>query len=171
MKSAKFRSSKPVARGFSITTGMAFLTILCAVWIGLLLLFVSSAQAQQAGKTPPKPTGNSPDIARGKYLVEKVAMCGQCHTPRDSNGALDQSRALEGAPVILRPANADANWPLTAPRIGGTPPAGDAEMVKLLTTGIWTNGQPLRFPMMPFRMTDGDAKAVVAYLKSLPPHQ
>jgi mono/diheme cytochrome c family protein len=150
---------------------MAVLTILCAVWIGLLLLFVSTAQAQREGKASSKPASNLSDIARGKYLVEKVAMCGQCHTPRDNNGALDESRALEGAPVIWRPANADPTWPLTAPRIGGTPPASDAEMVKLLTTGIWTNGQPLHFPMMPFRMTDGDARSVVAYLKSLPPHQ
>jgi len=39
-------------------------------------------------------------------------------------------------------------------------------MIKLLTTGIWTNGEPLHFPMMPFRMTESDARAVVAYLKT-----
>jgi hypothetical protein len=42
-------------------------------------------------------------------------------------------------------------------------------MIKLLTTGIWTTGKPLRFPMMPFRMSASDAKAVVAYLKTLTP--
>jgi hypothetical protein len=42
-------------------------------------------------------------------------------------------------------------------------------MVKLLTTGIWTNGKPLRFPMMPFRMSQADAEAVVAYLRSMQP--
>jgi mono/diheme cytochrome c family protein len=109
------------------------------------------------------------DVARGKYLVENVAMCGQCHTPRDSSGGLDQTRALEGAPVSLRPPNPDPNWPLTAPRIGGNPPASDQDMIKLLTTGIWTDGKPLRFPMMPFRMSPADAKAVVAYLKSFSP--
>ena len=148
-----------------------FLMILCAVWIGLLILFVSVSQAQEADKNSPKAKDKYADSARGKYLVENVAMCGECHTPRQSNGGLDQSRALQGAPVILRPANGNPNWPLTAPRIGGTPPASDADMVKLLTTGIWTNGEPLRFPMMPFRMTEEDARAVVAYLKSLPPRQ
>jgi hypothetical protein len=44
-------------------------------------------------------------------------------------------------------------------------------MVKLLTTGIWITGQPLRLPMMPFRMSEGDAKAVVAYLRALTPQQ
>jgi mono/diheme cytochrome c family protein len=100
-----------------------------------------------------------------------VAMCVQCHTPRNGNGELDQSHKLQGASLFLQPPYADPNWPINAPRIGGNPPASDADMVKLLTTGIWTNGKPLRFPMMPFRMNEGDAKAVVAYLKSLPPQQ
>ena len=108
------------------------------------------------------------DVARGKYLVEGVAMCGECHTPRDSSGNLDRSRWLQGSPVGWSPADgAVSNWPLIAPRIGGNPPASDADMVKLLTTGIWTTGKPLRLPMMPFRMTETDAKAVVAYLKSV----
>jgi mono/diheme cytochrome c family protein len=127
------------------------------------------AQAQQANKGAAAPA--AADIARGKYLVEDVAMCVQCHTPRNADGTLDRSRLLQGAPVIWAPANAEPNWPLTAPRIGGTPPASDADMIKLLTTGIWTNGQPLRLPMMPFRMNESDAKAVVAYLKSVTPQQ
>lgn len=134
-------------------------------------LSVGVIQAQRAERATPKGASEhaSSEVARGKYLVENVAMCGQCHTPRDSGGALDQSRALEGAPVFMRPANGRADWPLTAPRIGGTPPASDADMVKLLTTGIWTNGEPLRFPMMPFRMSQADAEAVVAYLRSMQP--
>ena len=110
------------------------------------------------------------EASRGKYLVEGVAMCGECHTPRDGSGNLDRSRWLQGAPVRWAPADgAMSNWPLIGPRIGGNPPASDADMVKLLTTGIWTTGKPLRFPMMPFRMTEADAKAVVAYLKSVTP--
>ncbi len=59
------------------------------------------------------------------------------------------------------------DWPINAPRIGGTPPANDADMIKLLTTGIWTDGKHLRLPMPQFRMDRGDAEAVVAYLKSV----
>ncbi|MFZ1917332.1 MAG: c-type cytochrome [Terriglobales bacterium] len=109
---------------------------------------------------------NSADVARGKYLVESVAMCGQCHTPRDANGVVQRSKWLEGAAVPWIPAQPQSNWPLLAPRIGGTPPASDADMIKLLTTGIWTNGEPLRFPMEPFRMSEADARAVIAYLKT-----
>lgn len=138
-------------------------------WQGLLVastyvILCVAAQAQQSTKTAAAP---SADVARGKYLVENVAMCVQCHTPRNGDGTLDRSRLLQGAPVIWAPANGDPNWPLTAPRIGGSMPASDADMIKLLTTGIWITGQPLRLPMMPFRMNDADARAVIAYLKSV----
>ncbi len=120
-----------------------------------------------SGKSAGEDAAKGGDAARGKYLVQAVAMCGQCHTPRDGSGNLDMSRWLQGASVPFAPSVANTNWPLVAPRIGGNPPASDADMVKLLTTGIWTNGQPLRFPMMPFRMSAQDAKAVVAYLKTV----
>jgi mono/diheme cytochrome c family protein len=129
-----------------------------------------AGQVQRPAAEKPGAGGAAADANRGKYIVENVAMCGQCHTPRNSDGTLDQMRPLDGAPVTWGPAAANVNWPLTAPRIGGTPPASDADMVKLLTTGIWTNGQPLRFPMMPFRMSESDAKAVVVYLRSVRSH-
>jgi mono/diheme cytochrome c family protein len=131
-----------------------------------LSILCTAMQAQQSKKTAADP---SADVARGKYLAENVAMCVQCHTPRNGDGSLDRTRLRQGAPVIWAPANGDPNWPLTAPRIGGTPPASDADMIKLLTTGIWITGQPLRLPMMPFRMSDADARAVVDYLKSVTP--
>ena len=128
---------------------------------------LQSTNAQRTGKT----SGATSDVARGKYLVEGVAMCGQCHTPRDSNGNPDQRRWLQGAPVRWLSPNGDPNWPLSAPRIGGTPPANDEDMVKLLTIGIWTTGERLRAPMPQFRMERSDAEAVVAYLKSLTSQQ
>lgn len=88
---------------------------------------------------------NGGSVARGKYVVEGVAMCGQCHTPRDSSGNSERSRWLAGAPVPWLPAKPESDWPSNAPRIGGTPlPASDADMIKLLTTGVWTTGSPLQ---------------------------
>jgi hypothetical protein len=144
----------------------------CLIVIAFFALFVSFMHGQEVSakrSTTAETHGASPDVTRGKYLVENVAMCGECHTPRDSSGSLDRSRFLQGAPVPWGPQGSNPNWPLTAPRIGGTPPASDADMVKLLTTGIWTTGRPLRFPMMPFRMNERDAKSIVAYLKSVTP--
>jgi mono/diheme cytochrome c family protein len=140
-----------------------------------LSLFVGFMWAQQ----PPRPqrkgdktaapsiATTQADVARGKYIVESVAMCEQCHTPRNADGTLDETHALDGAPELFQPPQPDPNWPLKAPRIGGNLPASDPDMIKLLTTGIWTDGKPLRLPMMPFRMSEADAKAVIAYLKSV----
>jgi len=130
---------------------------------GVTVAFAQNQNPQRQSKT----ASAAPNVARGKYLVESVAMCGQCHTPRDSNGNPDRTRWLQGAPVPWLPAKPDSDWPLNAARIGGTPPASDADMIKLLTTGIWTTGNRLRPPMPQFRMDRGDAEAVVAYLKSL----
>jgi len=144
-----------------------------SVSLSMILSTATPALAQdnkpQTGNPPrqSKTASAAPDVTRGKYLVESVAVCGQCHTPRDSHGNLDRTRWLQGGSVPYLPAKPDSNWPISAPRIGGTPPASDADMIKLLTTGIWTNGNPLRLPMPQFRMDRSDAEAVVAYLKSV----
>jgi len=148
------------------------LILSAAITLVILWSAAISARAQSSGqnngaKHASERSGASGDVARGKYIVEGVAMCGQCHTPRDSNGVADRSRWLQGAPVPWQPAKPNGDWPLSAPRIGGTPPASDDDMIKLLTTGIWTTGNPLRAPMPQFRMERSDAEAVVAYLKSL----
>jgi mono/diheme cytochrome c family protein len=165
-----------ITQGKSTISPSLFKTALFTAASILLLVLCSAPDGAQ---TPPRPqkkgdkTTVAPlqttkaDVARGDYLVNKVAMCPQCHTPRDSNGALDPRRPLEGAPELFQPPNPDPNWPLKAPRIGGNPPASDQDLIKLLTTGIWTDGKPLRLPMMPFRMNEGDARAVVAYLRSV----
>lgn len=148
-------------------------------FITLSIFLLVLCAAPNRAQTPPRPqksgdkTASAPvattkaDVERGRYLVNNVAMCPQCHTPRDGDGALEKRHELEGAPELFQPPYPDANWPLKAPRIGGNPPANDEDMIKLLTTGIWTDGKPLRLPMMPFRMSEADAKAVVAYLKSV----
>ncbi len=139
--------------------------VACVLLYGfaLSILCGSHSTAAQEAKT----ASGGGDVARGKYIVEDVAMCGTCHTPRSSNGQLDSGRWLAGASVPYLPAQPTSNWPIQAPRIAGRPPATDAQMITLLTTAVWTNGEPLRDPMPKFHMTRADAEAVLAYLKSL----
>lgn len=144
----------------------------------LLLGLFSFVSAQNMGQSTSSKkstkTANAADhssaplVSRGKYIVEGLSRCAQCHTPRDSNGNPEPNEPLEGAAVWLKPAEPDEQWPLKAPRLAGVLPGSDAEMVTLLTTGIWRDGKRLRQPMPQFRMTEQDAQAVVAYLKSLP---
>ena len=141
---------------------VAFATILCGG--------VPQVAAQDAKKAA-RPGGDTTLVARGQYIVEGVAVCGNCHTPRKPNGELDRSRSLAGAPVPYLPAQPTSDWPTVAPRLAGLPPTSNAGMVTLLTTGVWVTGKPLRDPMPHFHMTRADAEAVVGYLKSLNPGQ
>jgi len=109
----------------------------------------------------------SSQVARGKYIVEDMVHCERCHTPRDEQGNPDRGRWLMGGPLQIR-ATYPNNWAAVTPRIAGQPPGTDAEVIKLLTTGIWKTGAPPVPPMPQFHMTPADAEAVLAYLKSLP---
>jgi mono/diheme cytochrome c family protein len=106
-------------------------------------------------------------IARGRYLVEHVAMCVQCHTPRDGKGELRRDAWLQGGPVVATPTLSNLAWATEAPNISGLTGYTDEEEIRLLTTGIARDGAPPMAPMPPFRMTREDAEAVVAYLRSL----
>ncbi len=133
------------------------------------MLFAAAAWAPS--KAQPRlanePVATQAPIDRGRYIVESVAMCEQCHTQRDERGTPDRAHWLMGGPVNYRPSYSDPSWAQREPRLAGSPPGTDAEFIRLLTTGISRTGQPPRAPMPPFRMTQEDAQAVLAYLKSL----
>jgi len=140
---------------------------LATACLAIILYGFGVTAAQETKRAEPASRTDAELVARGKYLVEDVAMCGNCHTPRKENGQIDRARWLEGGPLFFQPPRPMPDWPLVAPRLAGLTPANDAAMITLLTTGIWTNGQPLRQPMPEFHMTRSDAEAVLAYLKSL----
>jgi mono/diheme cytochrome c family protein len=154
---------------FPGTTGVLIALALSAVF---LLLVVGRAQFMfgQETKQPPaasKTCDEAKLIARGKYIVEGLAACGDCHTPRNRDGDIDRTKWLAGAPVFYEPAQSVPGWAISAPRIAGIPPGRDAEVITLLTTSVWRDGKTPRPPMPRFHMTREDAEAVVAYLKSL----
>jgi mono/diheme cytochrome c family protein len=108
------------------------------------------------------------DVEHGRYIVERVAMCFECHTPRDEAGRVQRGRWLLGAPVPVAPPPFEReNWAIWAPRIAGMPGYTKEEGVRLLTQGVDRTGQRLRPPMPPFRLSTADAQSVVAYLKAL----
>jgi mono/diheme cytochrome c family protein len=113
------------------------------------------------------PSAHSADaVAHGRYIVEGVAVCWTCHTPRDPHGAPDRSRWLLGAPIVYEP-TASANWADIAPRLAGSPPGTADQFIRLMMTGISRTGNAPRPPMPQFRMSRSDAESVLAYLKSL----
>ncbi|NUM56462.1 MAG: c-type cytochrome [Candidatus Hydrogenedentes bacterium] len=149
--------------------------------IALLLVFTSlmDRRVSAADETaPPTDTAaTTPDLAaekaaqieRGRYLANSVAMCVVCHSPKDHEGNPIREHAFMGGVIPAKATYPDmqpfaSNAPALGPMVGGVP----EDVAHLLQTGIWrpTNSRP-RPPMPPFRLSDEDAEAVVAYLRSL----
>jgi len=140
--------------------------ILLGAFVGASYLFSLERPAQAAQKSvAPAQAG---DIERGRYLVENVAMCEECHTPRDAEGNLDESRRLQGAPTWIIPVHPMTNWSNRAPALAGFPGLTDQQGEQILEKGIGPNGLPIQPPMHVYHMTPADAHAIIAYLRSLP---
>ena len=107
-------------------------------------------------------------VARGRYLVDGVAMCAECHTSRDKSGGLDSSRWLQGARIWIVPVRPRPDWGHRAPALAGLASHTDAQLEDVLERGRGPNGLPLQAPMHVYSMTARDAAAVIAYLRSLP---
>lgn len=108
------------------------------------------------------------DAARGEYLVNSVAMCVQCHTPRTEDGELDRSRLLQGGVIPVRPPNYPIEWAMEPPALAGLAAVPRAKLVSILTTGRDEQGRAPRPPMPPFRLSLADAESIADYLAGLP---
>jgi mono/diheme cytochrome c family protein len=123
------------------------------------------ASPERQAVPPRAPAGNA---EHGRYLAHHVAMCVECHSPRDESGQVIPGQEFTGAPLPVRPTG-PSDWALRAPRNRGLPGYTPELAIRLLTQGgVDRDGRQLRPPMPHFRMTVQDAADVVAYLKSLP---
>src|SRR5262249_39665733 len=154
-----------------VTSGVLIALALGAVFLALAAcraqITLAQETKQKQSQTTSKEREEAKLIARGKYIVEGLAACGDCHTPRNNDGDIDRTKWLAGAPVFYEPAQRVPGWAISAPRIAGVPPGRDQEIITLLTTATWRDGKAPRPPMPHFHMERKDAEAVVAYLKSL----
>jgi len=135
--------------------------------IGLSIFFFGlfgRIWAQQPAAPATTPAGN---VEHGRYLVERVVMCYECHSARDPQGNIIPGTRFRGGAMPMRP-TWRGDWPLQIPRIAGLPGYTDAEAMRLLTQGaIKRDGTQLRYPMPRFHMTPQDAADVIAYLRTL----
>jgi mono/diheme cytochrome c family protein len=118
----------------------------------------------------PRPHGPSAaTLARGKYLVEDVGLCGDCHTPHNEKGEPIKEKYLQGASLDFKPTTPVPVWADQASNIAGLPGWDRDAAIKFMMTGVANNGLPSRPPMPQFRFNVQDAQAIVAYLQSLAP--
>ena len=106
-------------------------------------------------------------IERGRYLTHDLAMCVQCHSPRDESGRLIAGREFEGAPMPLKSPYPAAPFAFHAPNLRELARSSENSVVRLLRTGIGRDGKSPQLPMPPFRMSAEDAESIVQYLRSL----
>ncbi len=109
----------------------------------------------------------SPEEARGRYLVEALGHCGECHTPRNALGGLEKARWLGGAPN-----------PAGKGRIPDITPGGldwsKADIAYYLETGFTPDfdsagGEMAEVVENLSHLPKSDLMAIAAYLKRVPP--
>jgi mono/diheme cytochrome c family protein len=111
-------------------------------------------------------------VDRGKYLVEEVAKCQACHTPKTADGTLDKTKWLKGATLDVAPMHDVPGWHKTAPDLTGSSNLFKRWEAKGLITFLMTTKNPRGGkadpPMPDYHLSKDDAEAIVAYLQSLP---
>jgi len=122
------------------------------------------------GAFQPDPT-KSAEWNRGAYLVTALGHCGECHTPRNLLGAPRMDMALSG--TTQGPGGGIVPNITPDPETGiGKWPEGD--ILDLLNSGMLPDGDFAGGAMGEViddntaKLTDGDRKAIIFYLKSVP---
>lgn len=132
-------------------------------------MLVAAASAHVAAETP---------VERGRYLVNTILACGNCHTPKDAEGRPLEARELAGGGLSFDlPFFAGTASNITPDRETGIGSWTDEEIARAITQGtrpghgrlpgtelavvMWVNFYKALLP--------SDLAAVVAYLRSIPP--
>jgi mono/diheme cytochrome c family protein len=117
--------------------------------------------------------GQEATLERGKYLVEEVGRCQECHTPRTETGEFDRTHWMKSVTLIgVPPAPAPAGWHQKSPDLTSTSALwtrwGQDGFSKFLQTAKNPRGGKAGPPMPAYMLKTEDADAIAAYLKSLP---
>lgn len=114
-------------------------------------------------------------LERGEYLVN-IMDCTGCHTYGAMAGKPDPARWLAGSDIGFEIPGLGVFYPrnLTSDRETGLGTWSEADIIMAIRHGVRPDGRELA-PVMPWPsygyLSDEDAAAVAAYLKSLPPVQ
>lgn len=136
--------------------------ILVAITIGMASRSNARASAPSIAQSADKDK-----LERGRYLVQQVGLCGDCHTPHNEKGEPLTDQLLQGASTRFKPMTPVADWAEYTPPLAGFPGFTDEQALTFLTTGKDASGQLAAPPMPQYRFSREDAAAVLAYLRSL----
>jgi mono/diheme cytochrome c family protein len=127
---------------------------------------------------PPSPAqAPTSGVERGAYLVNAMAGCGECHTAMGPSGS-DMAHPLAGGGIPREDGSLEIAPNITPDQETGIGAWSEDEIVTLLKTGTVRGSHQVRGRMREVienppwggfnQMTDQDAHAVAAYLKSIP---
>ncbi|WP_158817307.1 cytochrome c [Methylocapsa sp. S129] len=109
---------------------------------------------------------------RGRYLVEGLGHCAECHSPRNILGAVVADRRFAGGPNL----EGKGRVPNITPDASGLGPWSQKDIAELLTSGLTPDGDSVGGAMAEVirntaELPPSDREAIAEYLKSLPPRQ
>jgi mono/diheme cytochrome c family protein len=162
---------------FLKVVGITVLAIvaLAAIGISWLALRKPAQQPPRAEKIEATPER----LARGKYLVHHVTICFDCHSQRTTAYGLPFVEGKEGVNGFVWDQKIGFPGVLAASNLTPDPETGlgkwtDGEILRAMREGVDREGNAL-FPIMPYShfraMSDDDAMAIVAYLRTLAPRR
>ncbi len=112
------------------------------------------------------------DLARGRYLLNGVVACGNCHATRGAQGEVVPGQELAGGFAIELPEFRAVAPNITPDRETGIGAWTDAQIVAAIREGKRPDGSIIG-PPMPIEfyrdMSDNDVRAIVAALRAVPP--
>jgi mono/diheme cytochrome c family protein len=111
-------------------------------------------------------------VERGSYLVHSIVACGNCHTPKDSDGKAIDDRELAGGSAINTPVFRAVGPNITPDTETGIGNWSDDQIINAIRNGKRPDGTIIG-PPMPIayyrNMSDSDVRAIVAYLRTVKP--
>ncbi len=154
-----------------LLTLLLLLSVLITLTIGWRPLIGAKARSLVDRHIEPTPAR----IERGRYLVEGVAACFNCHSevdwktegapPLSAKKGAGQVFMLDGLPWLVAPN-------ITPDKETGAGNWSDDQLARAIREGIGHDGRAL-FPLMPYtlyqRMSDEDLGAIIAYLRTVAP--
>ena len=111
-------------------------------------------------------------LQRGTYLMESIAACGNCHTPKTADGVPIENLHLAGGFVIEEPGLKAYAPNITMDVETGIGSWSDDDIVRAIREGIRPDGTLIGPPMPTpwYRdISDRDVQAIVAYLRTVEP--
>src|SRR5687768_15042892 len=97
----------------------------------LLTTLVAVCAAGATAETP---------LERGRYLVESIAGCGNCHTPKGPRGVPLDEKNLAGGFVIEEPPFTAVGANITPDRETGIGGWSDAQIIRAIREGVRPDG-------------------------------